>query len=82
MPIYEYRCLSGHVTEQLRKLSDRYEMALCHCGYLAERIEISHNHVMPSGMYSYLPNVGSARQFERRQQALKDGTRIYRKEAD
>lgn len=32
MPIYEYLCPQGHVTESWAKVADRHNPATCHCG--------------------------------------------------
>lgn len=80
MPIIEYECPRGHVTEKLRKFEHRDVPLTCpECGRATTRIEISHGHVPPSGIYSYCPNIGSANQFERRQQALRDGVKVIPK---
>lgn len=82
MPIYEYRCPQGHVTEKIRSYVGRDDFVACQCGHPAPRIEISRTHVEPDGMYSYCPDIGDKRAFERRQQMLKDGVKVYKKEAD
>ena len=83
MPIYEYKCsnLAGtHTTEAIRSYRDRdVRSPICHCGYQTFRIEISQPHCMPDGMYSYEPNVGSARDFERRRNALESGQRVIKR---
>lgn len=80
MPMFEYECPQGHVDEHIRKYADRDIPVFClPCGETMTRIEISHGHVPPSGVYSYAPNIGSANQFERRQQALKDGVKVIPK---
>lgn len=80
MPMFEYCCQQGHITEELRSYAARDEFVGCRvCTIPALRIEISHGHVPPSGVYSYAPNIGSANQFERRQQALKDGVKVIPK---
>jgi len=80
--IIEYECPEGHVVERLRKYDQRDEPVTCRCGLASKRIEISQPHCVPDGMYSYAPNIGSERQFERRQQALRDGVKIIKKEYD
>lgn len=79
--IYEYECGAGHVSERVRKVADRNLSVVCHCGMDA-RLIISHTHTPPSGVYSYLPNIGSERQFERRLEAQRNGVKVYKKEAD
>jgi hypothetical protein len=79
--IYEYECGEGHVSERRRKIADRALSVVCHCGKDA-RLIISHNHVPPSGVYSYMPNLGSARDFERRQNALETGQRVIKRTFD
>lgn len=81
MPTFEYQCHAGHVSERVRKIADRHLSVACHCGRGAELI-ISHGHVPPSGMYSYMPNLGNARDFDRRQSALESGQRIIKREAN
>lgn len=82
MPIYEYECSSGHISERVRKHAERMLPVVCHCGKGCRFVEISQPHCLPDGMYSYAPNVGSERAFERRQQALRDGVKVIKKDAD
>lgn len=35
MPLYEYKCSEGHVTEHITKLADRLLPVVCECGNLA-----------------------------------------------
>lgn len=81
MPIYEFRCEDGHVTERLRTYDTRTEPSICrHCAKHAERIEISRTHVEPDGIYSYAPNIGTASRFERQQHAIKNNIKIIPRE--
>ena len=66
-PLYEYKCPNGHIHSRLRKVEQREEPAKClQCDHDAEVI-ISAPHLMPDGVYSYAPNIGSAEAFERKQ---------------
>lgn len=64
MPLYEYRCEAGHVTEQLRRYGARNRAAVCEeCGQEARRIPSAH-HQAVDGIYSYAPNVGTLSRHE------------------
>ena len=65
MPLYEYRCGSGHVREELRAYEDRDADLVCQCGKRAARVPSAH-HSQPDGIYSYAPNIGTAADFERK----------------
>ena len=81
MPRYDWVCPAGHVTEVFRSIARRNEPLTCStCGAEMMRT-VSAPHVEPDGMYSYAENLGNADQFERRLQAMKDGKRVYKKEA-
>lgn len=76
MPLYEYRCPEGHVTELVRKMDDRNQPAECRvCNGPAERI-VSINYVSPDGIYSYAPNIGDPERFERQREAIKNGQKV------
>lgn len=32
MPIYNYRCSEGHITEHMSKIADREQQIVCECG--------------------------------------------------
>ena len=81
MPIYEYQCPEGHVSERIRKHKDCDLSVVCHCGKDTNRI-VSRPHCVPDGVYSYAENIGSARAHERRQAALESGQRVIKKELD
>jgi putative FmdB family regulatory protein len=67
MPLYEYKCADGHTHQRLRKMAERDEPCTClECDLPAEPI-ISAPHVPPDGVYSYAPNIGTAKDFERKQ---------------
>lgn len=75
MPLYEYRCASGHVTEKLRRYLERDRPVVCpECDMEARRIPSAH-HRQPDGIYSYAPNLGDPNRFERQQQAIRDRKR-------
>ncbi len=38
MPMYDYRCDNGHVTEQIVPLAERDKAADCPCGKAAKRV--------------------------------------------
>lgn len=78
MPIYEYRCPSGHMREELRKAEQSEAITVCSCGALMTR-EFPRTHCPPDGVYSYAPNIGDPAAFERRQQAIRDGVPLIKK---
>jgi hypothetical protein len=81
--IIEYECEQGHLTEKLRKYADRDLPTDCEmCGLATTRIEISAPHIEPDGLYSHCPNLGSARDFERRQDAKDKGQRVIKRTFD
>lgn len=65
-PIYEYRCPNGHRHERLRSYTDRSAPAACPFCEAAAAPIISAPHVLPDGVYSYAPNIGSADAFDRK----------------
>lgn len=79
--IYEYECGAGHVSERMRKMADRNLSVVCHCGKDASLI-VSRPHCLPDGMYSYMPNLGSARDFERRENAKETGQKVIKRTFD
>ena len=82
MPIYEYRCPNGHLTEELRSFKDRNRRVKCdRCGRVAKRIPSAH-HAEIDGIYSYAPNVGTEGAFERKRQAIREGVKLQKKVAD
>ena len=38
MPIYEYECPNGHITEELKPIEYRHIPVLCHCQRLADLV--------------------------------------------
>lgn len=82
MPRYEYRCDQGHVTERMRPMSESHLPTDCPtCGLSAGRI-MSRPAGSPDGIYSYMPNIGSADAFERRREAIKSGQKVIPKIQD
>lgn len=74
--IYEYKCPDGHLTTKLRKMGQRaYPLDCDHCGKPATPI-ISLTHVPPDGVYSYAPNAGDPKTFERRWENLKANKKL------
>ena len=70
MPIYEYACPTGHLTEKLRKFGERDQAVTCpECGAPMERIFSAH-HAPPDGIYSYCPNIGDPERHARRQEQI------------
>ena len=66
MPIYEYLCPNGHTVEIIRRYPDRDEPVDClECGEPTHRLPPM-PHVPVDGIYSYAPNVGTAREHERK----------------
>lgn len=41
MPIFEYRCPAGHVTEQLDLANARLDHLVCACGLESDRVPFS-----------------------------------------
>ena len=75
MPLYEYRCVSGHVTECLRRYDDRDEALDClECGGRTKRI-VSAHHRQPDGIYSFEPNVGNPDAHERKAHDIRERNR-------
>ena len=83
MPIYEYRCQAcQREVERLCKYVERDEVLGCgECGGSMLRF-MSVPHLLPDGVYSYCPNVGSADTFDRKRakiekmnEAKRDGER-------
>jgi putative FmdB family regulatory protein len=80
MPIYEFACAEGHVSDLIRHYDRRNDPVAClTCGAATTRREVSASHVPPDGMYSYAPNLGSAEQFEQRRVAQREGKRVIPK---
>ena len=72
MPLYDFRCPSGHVTEHLlREIAD--VMPCLVCGKAADRMPPL-PHVPPDGEYSYEPNLGDPKDFERKYELAKENT--------
>jgi hypothetical protein len=68
-----------HIEERWRKMDERHDPVTCKvCGKPMTLI-ISKTHCPPSGVYSYEPNIGNPEAFERRRQAIKDGTKVIPK---
>ena len=82
MPIYEYACPQGHRIERFRKVGARHQKPAGSpclvCGGTL-RLAISTPHIVPDGVYSYAPNIGSADAFERRREAIKAGKKVIPK---
>jgi putative FmdB family regulatory protein len=38
MPIYEYRCPNGHMTDAFRSVDTRHALERCKCGAMAEKV--------------------------------------------
>jgi len=65
-PIYEYVCPNGHRHERLRSYDQRENPAVCpFCEEAADPI-ISSPHVLPDGVYSYAPPIGTMDAFDRK----------------
>lgn len=79
MANFLYRCAEQHDTLKIRSWANRDDDVVCHCGRKAARIEIVSMHVPPSGVYSYMPNVGSADRFERQREAMKTGKKVIQR---
>lgn len=73
MPIYEYKCPDCcEVHSRLRPMKRRKAPVVCPgCGGLHAQLIISRAHVPPDGVYSYAPNVGDPKAFERRAENIK-----------
>lgn len=79
MPLYDYRCPSGHVTETIRSYANRHDCPRCRCGAETSRV-FPAPHVEPDGVYSYAPNLGTEETFERRRHAIREGVKMIKKE--
>ena len=78
MPLYEYACPTCRKVEaKLRGYGARHDVVECAECKQPMPLIISGAHIVPDGVYSYAPNIGSADAFERRQLAIharkKDG---------
>jgi putative FmdB family regulatory protein len=60
LPVYEYKCSSGHIFEDFRKMEDRDEILRCKCGKLGKRI-LSQTHVN-GALGVYWPSKGIAQE--------------------
>jgi putative FmdB family regulatory protein len=70
MPLYVYRCPNGHTFERLRKYTEREDLCPCiRCEENATPLPTA-PHVLPDGCYSYAPNLGTMRDFDRKQYIL------------
>jgi hypothetical protein len=78
-PLYEYECPTGHIAETIRHADKRDDPKVCDCGLSMVRI-ISRPAGSPDGIYSYAPNIGDPDRFERQRQAIKDGTKVIKRE--
>jgi putative FmdB family regulatory protein len=77
MPIYEYACSDGHISDVIRSIARRDEAVAClTCGAETTRLEVSRSHVPPDGVYSYAPNLGDPERFERQRHAIETGQRV------
>lgn len=57
-PLYEYRCPTGHVSEELAPMNKRPKATRCHeCGKKADLVMAKHV-PEPSGRHSYSPGTG------------------------
>lgn len=81
MPLYEYHCINGHRREEIRRAEESEAITVCECGALMTR-DFPLPHCPPDGVYSYAPNIGDPAAFERRQQAMRDGVPLYKKEVN
>lgn len=79
MPIYEYRCPRGHVTELHRGFSQYKDPVLCDCGQSAERVVLTPPKVF--GDYEGYESPASGKWIEGRRARERDfaetGTRPY-----
>lgn len=80
MPIFEYACGAGHRVDTIRHYDKRDDPKACDCGLPMTRIEVSRPSGSPDGIYSYAPNIGDPDRFERQRQAIKDGTKVIKRE--
>jgi hypothetical protein len=82
-PIFEYACEDGHRTETIRPANRRADYLPCaQCGKATTPQFPTRTHCPPDGVYSYAPNIGCPERFERQRQAIKDGTRVIKREPD
>lgn len=84
MPIYEFECSRGHITEEWARIVRIPAKVLCRCGYWAKRIMslTAGSVIEPNGMYQPLPGLDahgktreekiSPREYEKRDRAQRD----------
>ncbi len=79
MPVYEYRCPRGHVTELHRPFAECYNPVTCHCGGFSERVVLTPPKVF--GDYEGYESPASGKWIEGRRARERDfaetGTRPY-----
>lgn len=76
MPIYQYQCEQGHVTERIRRIDHRNEPVACESCQQPSALIIARSHVGPDGIYSYAPNIGDPERFERQREAIRSGQKV------
>ena len=70
MPVYEYQCPLGHVTNEYRTVADRSRNALCACGESAEKVILHAPRVFSD--YEGYTSPASGQWIEGRRQRLED----------
>lgn len=65
-PLYDYACGCGLQVTRLRKWQNRLDPVTCECGETMEPL-FPVPHLMPDGVYSYAPNLGTREAFDRKQ---------------
>lgn len=63
----------------LRAMGQRNRKLACpKCGTVMGRV-ISRSHIVPDGVYSYCPNIGTEADFERKRHAIREGIKVQPK---
>ena len=79
MPLYEYQCAKGHVTNEFREVGARGLPAACRCGRVAEKVILSPPRVF--GDFEGYESPASGQWIDGKRQRREDfartGTRAY-----
>ena len=70
MPVYEYQCPAGHVTNELRRVEQRAEPTGCGCGLVARKVILTAPKVF--GDYEGYESPASGKWIEGRRARLED----------
>jgi putative FmdB family regulatory protein len=70
MPVYEYQCPEGHVTNELRTVADRERAPECYCGHMTQKVILHAPRVF--GDYEGYESPTSGKWIEGRRARLED----------